>query len=96
MEYQYRRYRIAPGRMADWVEGWSSHVAPLRQQTGFTIEAAWVLEEVNEFVWVLGYSGPEGFAAADAAYYESPQRAGIEPDPAQLIESIEHLTARRV
>jgi hypothetical protein len=37
----------------------------------------------------LGYDGPEGFVAADTAYYASAERAALDPDPAPYIEHAE-------
>jgi hypothetical protein len=48
------------------------------------------------FVWLLGYDGDEGFAAADARYYDSPERRAIEPDPARHILSSQTRMLREV
>jgi hypothetical protein len=47
-------------------------------------------------VWILAYGGPEGFAAADRAYYDSPQRAALNPSPARLIVRAETRLMRAV
>lgn len=65
-------------------------VYPLRQRYGFAIPSAWVIRERNEFVWILTYDGPEEWQARDAAYYASPERAALDPDPAQYIARAEH------
>ena len=90
MEYQLRRFRIQPGQMAAFVAAWRAGVAPLRRRHGFTIVGAWTVDGADEFVWVLAYDGPDGFAAADAVYYASPHRAALDPDPARYIEHAEH------
>ena len=81
MEYQLRRYRIQPGKLQECVEAWRASVYPLRLQHGFEVVGAWTIEECNEFVWILGYDGPEGFAAADAAYYASAARPTLSAHP---------------
>jgi hypothetical protein len=48
---------------------------------------AWRVEDAEEFVWIIGYDGAEGFAAADKRYYESEERKRMSPDPAQYIEA---------
>ena len=48
-----------------------------------------MVPEQNRFVWVLEYTGAEGFSAADERYYASPERAALRPDPAELIERVE-------
>jgi hypothetical protein len=84
-----RTYRIQAGKRDAFVSAWRTGVYPLRQAYGFTIAGAWLLADSDVFVWVLGYDGPEGFAAADAAYYASADRAALDPDPAQYIEHTE-------
>ena len=64
MEYQLRRSRIKPGRMSEFLDAWLAGVYPLRKRFGFRFVGAWVVEASDEFVWILGYEGPEGFAAA--------------------------------
>ena len=41
------------------------------------------------FVWIVSYDGPEDWEAKQAAYYGSPERAAVEPDPAQHIARAE-------
>ena len=35
---------------------------------------------------VLAHEGDDGFAAADARYYASEERAALDPDPRRLLE----------
>ena len=87
MATELRDYRIVEGGLDQWVEEWRSHIAPLRRELGFTIERAWKVGEDSRFVWLLSYPGEwEAFEAADHAYYDSPQRTSLEPNPARLIE----------
>ena len=86
MEWQLRHYRIRAGRMDEFVDGWLRGVYPLRRKFGFTFAGAWRVEGADEFIWILGYDGPDGFAAADARYYASTERAALRPDPRELIE----------
>ncbi len=69
---------------------------PLRERFGFQIHGAWSIEESNKFVWVISCDGPEGFDAADAAYYASEERRRLSPDPAEHIASVEKTSAHRV
>ncbi len=96
MAYQVRVTTIAPGVMETFVEEWTATVAPLRRRLGFTVAGAWVMEGTDDFIWVLGYDGDEGFAAADAAYYASGERNAFDPDPARLIVSTNDRMGRRV
>ena len=62
----------------------------MREHFGFRVLSAWASEEDDRFVWVLAYDGSDGFAAADARYYGSDERAALDPDPARLLASTEH------
>lgn len=85
---QLRMYTINRGKMDDFVRAWKGGVYPLRTKQGFRIEGAWVLKERNQFVWLLSYDGTD-WDAKDAAYYASPERAALNPDPAQFIANAE-------
>lgn len=84
---QLRDYRIRAGELDRWVEEWRTGVAPLRRARGFEIPGAWTIAEEDRFVWLLTHPDDwDAFAEADAAYYASPERAALDPDPARLIE----------
>jgi hypothetical protein len=84
---ELRDYRILEGSLDQWVEEWRSRVAPLRRELGFTVERAWTVDDDSRFVWLLSYPGDwAAFEAADRGYYDSPQRRGLDPNPARLIE----------
>jgi hypothetical protein len=95
MEYQVRRYQIGPGRLDEFIEAWKSGVVPLRRQFGSRFHGAWSIAESNEFVWVISHDGEEGFATADATYYESEDRRLLSPDPAvQVVGSNQDIAER--
>lgn len=82
MVCQLRVYRINSGAMDDWLREWREHVRPLRESFGFSILGAWVGAEGKTFVWILAH---EDFQTADEAYYSSPERRTLDPDPARHI-----------
>lgn len=87
MATQLRDYRIRDGELERFLAEWLAKLAPLRREIGFTIPAAWTVPEESRFIWLLAHDGDwERFEQADAAYYASPGRAAISPDPARLIE----------
>ena len=94
MELVLRIYTISPGEMEEWIAEWRAHVLPLRQRLGFEVLGAWVSDEASTFTWLLGYEGPDGLAAANAAYYDSPERAALDPDPARHIAEARQLSVR--
>ena len=72
--------------MNAWIAAWRSQVVPLREEAGFRLIGAWVDAQEDRFVWLLGYSGPDGFQAADDRYYASQQRRDLQPDPSAFVE----------
>jgi hypothetical protein len=95
-EYQLRDYLIQPGALKQWVAEWDEKVRPLRERLGFQVVGAWTIEEDDRFVWILRWRGPGSLQDAERVYYESPERAAMEPNPARLIVSSEHKTMRSV
>ncbi len=95
-ECQLRVYRIADGRLDDFVTAWRDGVKPLRERFGFAIDGAWTAPATSEFVWLLRYDGPGSFSDADAAYYASPERTRLDPDPARYIVSAAERMVRRI
>ena len=90
MEIQLREYRIRHGQMVEWVSRWKAQVVPLRAEAGFHVIGAWVDASEDRFVWLLGYSGADGFQAADDRYYASQERRRLHPDPSALVEGARH------
>jgi hypothetical protein len=94
-EWQLRDYRVDPAHFTDFLAAWSAGVLPLRRAAGFTVEA-WAIEAEARFVWLIGYDGPDSFEDADAAYYASPARVALEPDPAQWVLEGHHAAVKPV
>ena len=88
-QYQLRVYRIKAGTMAEFIEGWRTHIIPLRERYGFKVLHAFNNEETSEFVWLVSHDHPEGFAAADAIYYQSPERNHMSWSPQPYLEHVE-------
>ena len=87
MAVELRDYRIVDGSLDQWVEEWLSGIAPLRRELGFTIDRVWRVDDESRFVWLLSYPGDwDAFEAADSAYYSSPKRTSLDPNPARLIQ----------
>jgi len=87
MQWELRLYRAKDGELDAFVREWRQHVLPLRRAKGFDVLGPWVAED-GRFVWILGH---EDLAAADAAYYASPERAAVDPDPARHLEEATHV-----
>ena len=68
MTVQLRRYEVERGGLARLVE-WFPTIAQVRDQYGFTIEAAYADQENSEFVWIVSYPGNlDDFESAVATY----------------------------
>lgn len=89
-------YTMEPGRLPQFVDEWRRLVVPLRRQLGFEVVGAWQVPADDLFVWIISHGGPQGFGAADRAYYDSPQRAALSPNPARLIQRAETRLMRAV
>jgi hypothetical protein len=83
MHFQLREYTVEAGRLDDFVREWRELVLPLRLAQGFSVLGPWIEHDASRFVWLLGYDGD--IRAANEAYYTSPERAAMDPDPARLI-----------
>ena len=46
-------------------------------------------------MWLVGYSGADGFEAANDRYYASQKRASLHPEPSELVEQVEVLCEPR-
>jgi hypothetical protein len=86
MQFQLRMYRVKPGEMDDWISEWREFVLPLRRSQGFAIVGPWVGREEDLFVWLVGH---EDLAAANEAYYASPERKSFDPDPVRHLRQTE-------
>jgi hypothetical protein len=100
MQLVLRIYTIRPGELDEWLAEWRENVVPLRRAAGFEVLGAWTTEEAPEepatFTWLLGYDGPGDLDAANAAYYDSPERQALDPDPARHIAEARQLRVRAV
>jgi hypothetical protein len=89
---QLRRYEIKPGEMEAFLDAVRAAFV-VRAQYGFTVEFALIDDGRNEFTWAVSHDGD--FAAAEVAYYESPERAALPVNPADHI-AVMHLAMVQV
>lgn len=87
-------YAIKPGEMAAWLDEWERLIAPLRRRQGFEVVGAWTTDH-DQFIWILRYAGSKSWEEADAAYYASPERTAMQPDPARHIAQSNHWMMHR-
>jgi L-ascorbate metabolism protein UlaG (beta-lactamase superfamily) len=84
---QLRRYEIKPGEMEQFLEAVRAAFV-VREHYGFQAAFALIDEERNEFTWAVAHDGD--FAAVEAEYYASPERAALPANPADHI-AVMHL-----
>ncbi len=89
MKNQLRIYTINRGQMDEFVRVWKQEVYPLRIKVGFQVSGVWVNRETNQFIWIVSYDGPKPWEEMDQAYYASPERKAMSPEPTQFIARIE-------
>src|SRR4051794_38846969 len=81
---QLRRYQIKADEMEAFLEAWRG-VLGVRAQYGFTVVAAFVNADDNEFTWVVRHDGD--FEVAEKDYYAAPERAALPANPAAFVEA---------
>lgn len=84
---QVRTYQLRAGTMDEFVALFRDHVVPLREAHGYQVLGAWNDAETDRFVWVVGHEAPDGWDAAEQAYYDSPGRAALPANPSDYVES---------
>ena len=84
---QLRRYRLEPGRLADFL-AWFPAVHPVRERFGFRLLFALADHERETFTWAVAHDGDEAtFREVEATYNASPERArAFETFPACVAE----------
>jgi len=87
-EYQLRMYEVAEGKMSEFLAIFPA-VVEARRSVGFDVVGVWAIPEENKFVWIVSTDEPGGIGALTDAYYASPLRAAIDPEPASFLDKIE-------
>ena len=68
---QLRMYTVNGGMMDQWVKLFTGTLAPIQENLGMKIDAMWVNEDKNQFIWVRSFSDAEDLVATEAAFYAS-------------------------
>jgi hypothetical protein len=87
MQWQLRIYRGKEGELDAFIDEWRTELLPLRRAMGFEVLGPWVTDD-DRMVWIIGH---EDLHEADKAYYASPERAVVEPDPARHLADAQHI-----
>ena len=71
---QLRIYTFHPETAEEWVRLFHAHIQPLREAHGFSVDASYLSDDHTRFCWITSHDCPDGWDAAEAAYYASPER----------------------
>jgi hypothetical protein len=69
---QLRMYTVNRGMMDAWVKLFSETLVPLQENLGMKIDAQWVNEDKNQFIWIRSFADDEDLKAKEAAFGASP------------------------
>ena len=89
MNQQLRLYQLDPERIDEFVTLWREQVVPARRAAGFRVRGAWLSRAESGFAWVISYRGKGTFEEAEERYYNSKERAAINPPPTDFLEGVE-------
>ncbi len=73
MIYQLRTYTVNRGMMDQWVDLFNDKLVGIQNKYGITIDAAWVNEDANMFIWVRSFEDADAVKEKEAAFYASPE-----------------------
>jgi hypothetical protein len=75
---QMRRYELVPEQQEHFIAWWNEHIPSKRAPFGFRVLSAHLDPIKHEFTWIVEHDGDATeFAAAEAAWFGSPERAAI-------------------
>jgi hypothetical protein len=73
MIYQLRTYTVNRGMMDQWVDLFNDKLVGIQAQYGITVDAAWVNEDANLFIWIRSFADAEEVTSKEAAFYAAPE-----------------------
>ena len=74
---QLRIYTIHPETAEEWVGLFHQHIQPLRERYGFSVDGSYLSDDRTRFCWITSHDCPDGWEAAEQAYYASPERSAL-------------------
>ena len=70
---QIRTYTINRGMMDEWVSLFNDKLVGIMNQYGISVDAAWVNQDQNQFVWIRSFADADDIPVKEAAFYASPE-----------------------
>ena len=75
--YQLRMYTVNRGMMDQWVKFFSENDVPLLEKHGIKVNAMWVNEDKNQFIWIRSFADAEDEKTKVAAWRVLPEWQAI-------------------
>ncbi len=75
---QLRMYTVNRGMMDQWVKFFNETVVPIQVKYGMKIDAQWVNQDRNLFVWIRSFADADDVKAKEAAFYAAPEWAAVQ------------------
>ena len=89
MNSQLRIYDLKPGTMEEFAAQVDKEILPIRLDHGFRRSGPWMVEETNQYVWIVHYDGDETFEEAERRYYADPRHGERSFVPMDYIDRID-------
>ena len=93
---QLRIYTVNRDMMDQWVKLFSESIVPVQESLGMKIDAMWVNEDKNQFIWIRSYSAAEDVEAADATWVASTNWQALRENARSHIARLEVITMNAV
>ncbi len=74
---QLRMYTVNRGMMDEWVKLFSETLGSIRENLGIKVDAMWVNEDYNQFIWIRSFADAEDAKIKMAAWGASPEWQAI-------------------
>ena len=68
---QLRIYTVNRGMMDQWVKLFTETLVAIQEKQGIKVDAMWVNEDKNQFIWIRSFADAENLKAKEAAFNES-------------------------
>ena len=65
---QLRMYTVNRGMMDQWVKLFTETLVPIQENVGMKIDAMWVNEDKDQFIWIRSFADAEDLKAKEAAF----------------------------
>ena len=93
---QLRMYTVNGGMMDSWVKLFSGTLAPLQENLGMKIDAQWVNEDKNQFIWIRSFADDDDLKAKEAAFGASPDWQAIQGSARDHLARLDVITMNAV